>query len=252
MRTVVSIYYYTVILVWSLSYFVLMCVAWLLTVLPDRERIVLHRMSHLWAKSIVWLNPLWKLKVTGRENVRRDGRYVVTVNHQSMIDIPLMYVLPRINFKWVAKREVYRWPLFGAVLWLHGDITVEEGSVKAARGFIAKGRERLRRGTSVVIFPEGTRSRDGEIHNYKEGAFLLAREAGVEILPCVMNGVKDFTKGWRVNPTTFEIAILPPVEAERVAELPVRRLMAEVREASISKLGELRKMQNAKCKIENE
>ncbi len=240
MRTIVSLIYYPTVLAWSLFYFVLMWVVWLLTVLFDRERLVLHKMSYLWAESIVWLNPLWKLKVTGRENVCRGGRYVVTVNHQSMVDIPLMYVLPRINFKWVAKREVYRWPLFGAVLWLHGDITVAEGSVRAARGFIAKGVQRLRRGTSVIIFPEGTRSRNGAIHNYKEGAFMLAKEAGVEILPCVMNGVKEFVKGWRVNPTTFEIAIMPPVAAERVAELPVRQLMAEVREASISKLGELR------------
>ncbi len=227
-------------LVWSLFYFVLMCAAWLLTVPFDRERVVLHRMSRLWAGSIVWFNPLWKLKVTGRENVRPGGSYVITVNHQSMLDIPLMYVLPGINFKWVAKREVYRWPLFGAVLWFHGDIVVEKGSVKATRSFIAKGTERLRRGTSGVIFPGGTRSRDGEIHNYKEGAFLLAKEAEVAILPCVMNGVRDFIKGWRVNRTTFEIAIMPSVPAERVVELPVRELMAEVRETSVAKLAEIR------------
>jgi 1-acyl-sn-glycerol-3-phosphate acyltransferase len=239
-RTIVSIYYYPVTAVWSLFYFVLMCAVWLPTVLFDRERVVLHRMSHLWARSIVWLNPLWKLKVTGRENVIRGGRYVITVNHQSMIDIPLMYVLPDINFKWVAKREVYRWPLFGAVLWLHGDIVVEAGSVKATRSFMSRGTERLRRGTSVVIFPEGTRSRDGEIHNYKEGAFLLAKEAGVAILPCVISGVKNFVKGWRVNPATFEIAIMPPVPAERVAALPARQLIQEVREMSVAGLAALR------------
>jgi 1-acyl-sn-glycerol-3-phosphate acyltransferase len=244
MRTVISILYYPIVLAWSVFYFLLMCAAWLLTVLFDRERVVLHRMSHLWAHSIVWVNPLWRLKVTGRENVSREESYVVTVNHQSMIDIPLMYVLPKINFKWVAKREVYRWPLFGAVLWFHGDIVVEQGSARAARGFMAKGKERLAGGTSVVIFPEGTRSSDGAIHNYKEGAFLLAKEAGVPILPCVVNGARDFIKGWRINRTTFEIAIMPPVAAERVAEVPTRELMAEVREASMAKLEQLRKIDN--------
>lgn len=227
-------------LVWSLAYFFFMIALWLVTVLFDRERIALHKASHVWAKSLVWLNPLWRLKVRGRENVDKKGRYVVTVNHQSMIDIPLMYVLPRINFKWVAKQEVYKWPLFGVVMLLHGDITIEEGSVRKARSFIGKGIERLKRGTSVVIFPEGTRSKDGEVHNFKEGAFLLAKEAGVEILPCVINGVKGFVKGWRVQRATFEISILPPVPAAEVEAETTRDMMKTVRTMTVDELARLR------------
>lgn len=246
MRALVSIFYYPIIVAWSLFYFVLMIVLWLLTVLFDKERIVLHKASHVWAHSIVFLNPLWKLQVTGKENIDKKGRYVITVNHQSMLDIPLMYVLPKINFKWVAKRAVYKWPLFGVVLWLHGDIVVEEGSVRKAMGFVAKGKERLANGTSVVIFPEGTRSKDGEIHNFKEGAFLLAKEAGVEVLPCVIDGVKGFIEGWKVQRTTLKVSILPPVSVEVVEEQSAREVMKSVREMTVAELARLRASEETK------
>ena len=166
---------------------------------------------------------------------------MVTVNHQSMVDIPLMYALPRLNFKWVAKSGVYKWPLFGVVLWLHGDITVDDrGSVRKALGFMTKGLEHLRRGTSIIIFPEGSRSRDGEVHNFKEGAFLLAREAGVAILPCVIDGAKTFVKGWRLQRNTFTVRITPPVPAGEVMQTPVREVLVQVRERTVGTLADLR------------
>ena len=126
LTAIVSILYYLVLLAWSLAYFVFMLLLFALTVAFDRERKALHAASRFWARSIFFLNPLWRLRVEGREHIDPKGAYVVTVNHQSMVDIPLMYVLPKINFKWVAKSGVYKWPLFGVVLWLHGDITVDD------------------------------------------------------------------------------------------------------------------------------
>ena len=126
------------------------------------------------------------------------------------------------------------------MLLLHGDITMEEGTVGKARSFITKGVERLKRGTSVIIVPEGSRSKDGEIKNFKEGAFLLAKEAGVEILPCVINGVKKFIKGWRIQRTTFEISILPPVKATAVQSQGTRETMKQVREVTVEELARLR------------
>ena len=238
---IVSILYYLVLLSWSLAYFVFMLLLFALTVAFDRERKALHAASRFWARSIFFLNPLWRLRVEGREHINPKGAYVVTVNHQSMVDIPLMYVLPKINFKWVAKSGVYKWPLFGVVLWLHGDITVDDrGSVRKTLGFMSKGLEHLHRGTSVIIFPEGSRSRDGEVHNFKEGAFLLAREAGVPILPCVIDGAKTFIKGWRVRCNTFTVRSTPPVPAGKVAETPVREVLAEVRERTVSELAAIR------------
>ena len=238
---VVSILYYIVLTVWSLTYFVFMLVLYAATVPFDKERILLHKASRIWALSIFRLNPLWRLRVEGLQYLDPDRACVITVNHQSMLDIPLMYVLPRINFKWVAKSAVYKWPIFGIVLRLHGDITVDsKGSVRKTMQFIDKGKQHLDNGTSVIIFPEGTRSRDGEIHNFKEGAFMLARHAGVDILPCVIDGCKNFIKGWRVQPAVFVVRITPPVPASAVQDTPVRQLIAEVRERSVNELRNIR------------
>lgn len=238
---VVSILFYIVILAWSLAAFFVMVALYLLTVLFDRERVVLHWVSRLWARSLFWLNPPWEVRVIGRENVDRRKAYVVTVNHQSFLDIPLMYALPYLNFKWVAKTWVYRWPLFGEVMWLHGDITVsEKGSVGKTKKMMDEGRKRLRNGTSIIIFPEGTRSANGEIGNFKEGAFTLAREAGVPVLPCVINGARGFMKGWRFRKALFEVSILPEIPAATVAALAPREVMRMDRELSVAELARLR------------
>lgn len=237
----VSILYYTLIAVWSLAYFVFMLLLFAATAAFDRERVILHRASRFWAMSIFRLNPLWRLRVEGKENVDPERAYVVTVNHQSMLDIPLMYSLPHLNFKWVAKKGVYKWPLFGVVLRLHGDITVDDrGSVRKTLGFMNKGLEHLGRGTSVVIFPEGTRSRDGEIHNFKEGAFLLAKQAGAPVLPCVIDGAKSFIKGWRVQRNIFTVSITQAVPAETVREISTRELLAAVRTRTVDELAAIR------------
>lgn len=238
---VVSILYYILLTVWSLAYFVFMLVLYAVTVSFDKERVLLHKASRIWALSIFRLNPLWRLRIEGAHFIDPRKSYVITVNHQSMLDIPLMYVLPRINFKWVAKSAVYKWPLFGIVLRLHGDITVDgNGSVRKTLQFVDKGRQHLDNGTSVIIFPEGTRSRDGQIHNFKEGAFMLARHAGVGVLPCVIDGCKNFIKGWRLQPTTFVVRITQPVTAAEVQETPVRELIARVRERSVAELQNIR------------
>ena len=237
----ISIFYYILLTVWSLVYFVFMLVLFACTAPFDKERIVLHKASRVWAMSIFRINPLWKLRVEGKQYLRPGDRYVVTVNHQSMLDIPLMYVLPYLNFKWVAKTDVYKWPLFGIVLRLHGDITVDpKGSVRKTMHFIEAGSERLNNGTSVIIFPEGTRSRDGEIHNFKDGAFMLARHAGAGILPCVIDGGKNFIKGWRLQPTTFTVRITPPIPATTVQDIPLRQLIADVRQRSVDELQNIR------------
>lgn len=237
LTALVSILYYIAVLVWSVAYFLFLLVLFVFTAPFDSERRVLHKASKFWAVSVFLMNPLWRLKVTGKENIDPNGRYVVTVNHQSMLDIPLMYSLPYLNFKWVAKKGVYKWPMFGVVLLLHGDIAVDDkGSVRMTKFFMKKGLERLRKGTSIIIFPEGSRSCDGEIHNFKEGAFLLAKEAGVPILPCVIDGAKTFVKGWRVQRNSFQVRITSPVSAEVVEQKTTRELLNIVRERTIAEL----------------
>ena len=106
-----------------------------------------------------------------------------------------------------------------------------------------RGKEWLAKGASVAIFPEGTRSKDGEIHNFKAGAFLLAKDAGAPILPIVLNNTnKMMRKGWLMNwRNHITIKILPPISAEEVAERSVKEVMADVHSSMTEALAEIRK-----------
>ena len=148
----------------------------------------MHELSRILVRIFYAVPPLWKFRVTGREYIDRRKPYVIVVNHQAGLDIPTLYFVP-LNFRWVSKREVFKVPFFGQFLLLHGDICINRGHATAAmEKVIRDGKLWLSRGASVAIFPEGTRSHDGEIYRFKAGAFTLAREAGVEILPVVLDG----------------------------------------------------------------
>ena len=229
---ILSVLFYIVFLAFTLVYFVILCVAFVLTVPFDRNRIVLHQLSRFWALCYFRAVPTWKLKIEGRENVDRNQTYVVVVNHRSMIDIILMYVLPIRNFKWVSKKEVYKWPLFGWVLWMHGDVTIERGSTSSVRQMISGGCKWLGRGVSMIVFPEGSRSKTDHISKFREGAFALAKQAGVPVLPVVTLGTGSvFKKGWRLNfRNIYRVKILPPVSAEEVAGADTKELTQRMHE----------------------
>ncbi len=161
----------------------------------DRKRRVVHALSKLLTDIIFGLPPHWHRRVVGAENVDRSKAYVIVLNHNSMVDIACFYCVPLV-FKWVSKREVYKIPFIGRFLLAHGDIIIDRGSASEAMGKVTeRGRMWLSRGASVCIFPEGTRSKDGEIHRFKAGAFLLAKKAGVPILPVVLDGTTGLMRG---------------------------------------------------------
>lgn len=225
-----SIFYYFAITVFTLIYFLPVVLIFVVTRPFDKERSVLHHASRFWSKIIFGINPWWRMKIEGLENIKQGESYVVVTNHQAMLDIPIMYCLP-FNFKWVSKKQVAKMPVFGLVLRMHGDIMIERGTTGSAKKMIEQGRERLERGTSVIIFPEGTRSKDGSVGRFKEGAFLLAKTAKVAVLPCVIDGTGSLNKGWRLAaPHTFSVRILPPVSKETVEQLDVKELTTKVRE----------------------
>ena len=235
-----SVLYYFVLILFTAIYFVLFSILFFLTVLFDRERVLLHRASAVWALTIFRLCPAWKIRVEGKEKIDRNEPWVVVTNHQSMLDIPLMYVLP-LKFKWVSKKEVRRMPIFGWVLRMHGDIPVERGSRRSAKEMMERTTERLGRGTSIIVFPEGTRTRTGAIGRFKDGAFYAAKRAGTGILPVVLDGTWNLSKGWRLDmPHTFRVRVLDPVPAAYAAAHEARTLASETEAAMKKALEELR------------
>ena len=234
-----SLLYYVLATLICFVLYLLSWIAFFVTLPFDKRRVVVHFLSKLITDTVLGI---FGRHVVGAENIDRKQAYVIVINHVSMMDIMSIYPLPLV-FKWVSKREVYKIPMVGRLLYMHGDIVINRASTKEAMQLVhTRGMEWLKKGASVSIFPEGTRSKDGEIHNFKAGAFILAKDAEVPILPVVVEGTDNMTRGrffmnWKSRIT---IKVLPPVSKQEVVERPIKEVMTEVRESMVEALAELR------------
>ncbi len=236
-----SILYYIFTVIHTTVWCIISVIVLALTYPFDKSRRWVHEISRYMTWVFFGLPPRVRRTIDGLENIDRSKPYVIVLNHTSGVDIIAAYKIP-LNFRWVSKREVFRLPFFGPMLLVHGDIPIERGNAAAAMAkVIHEGKIWLGRGASVAIFPEGTRSKDGEIHRFKAGAFSLAKEAGVEILPVVMTGTAAMFRGWRMNWTNrIRIRVLPAVSVEEAAEMDVKGLAQEVQGRMAAALAELR------------
>ena len=243
-----SILYYITATLLSAGLYFLSWIAFFICYPFDKRRVVVHRISK-WITDVTFgLPPHMGRDVIGAENIDPNQPYVMVLNHCSMMDIMSPYVLPLV-FKWVSKREVYKIPMVGRLLFMHGDIVINRSNPKEAMQFVhTKGLMWLKKGASVAIFPEGTRSKDGEIHNFKAGAFILAKDAGVPILPIVLDGTTTMLrKGpWMNWHNRVTIKVLKPIPAEEVQERSIKEVMADVHTQMIETLAELRKNKRVK------
>lgn len=237
-----SALYYLFLVLLCTVFMILSAVALVVCAPFDRGRRTVHELSRVLVRIFFAVPPRWRQRIEGLEHVDRSRPYVIVLNHNTVVDIPALYYLP-LNFRWVSKREVFRVPFFGQFLVLHGDICIDRGRASEAMAqLLREGGEWLGRGASVAIFPEGTRSKDGEIRRFKAGAFLLAKELGVPILPVVLEGTRTlmrpnllFNWGNRIR-----IRVLPPVTAEEVAASEVHELMERTHAAMCDALRRMR------------
>lgn len=185
------------------------------------------------------LNPMWRFRCTGFMPTDPRRPYVVVSNHESFVDILLISHLPW-EMKWLTKAEMFRIPFLGWMQRLAGDIPVKRGFGPSAIEAIAKCREMLARRVSVMIFPEGTRSATQDLLPFKDGAFRLAVDAGVPILPLAVHGTGTALRkhDWRFGRCAAVVQVLEPVETAGLtpADVPelkdrVRRRIAEARAA---------------------
>lgn len=153
----------------------------------DRDlRLRTGRWFRLLGRLLSKVNP-WQIRISGCENVKENQVYIIVSNHQSLADIPLVSHL-RLDTKWLAKVELFRVPLVGWMLRMAGDIPVDRSAPRDGAKAMLRCAKYLRRRCSVVFFPEGGRSPDGEVQPFNEGAFQLAIRERVPILPLVVEG----------------------------------------------------------------
>jgi len=160
---------------------------WLIVLPFDRERVVIHRIL-IWQSIISkFLIPVKSFRAEGKEKGLKDTTYIVISNHQSIIDILYMNSLGY-RYKWISKIENSRIPFLGWYLRMANYILIDRGNEESKIAMIERSLKCLKNNTSIMIFPEGTRSRNGEIGFFKRGAFQLAIEAGIPLLPVVIDG----------------------------------------------------------------
>jgi 1-acyl-sn-glycerol-3-phosphate acyltransferase len=208
----------------------------------DRRRKLLHKYTSAWAFHYVKLMPMWKTAFTGREQIKDDQTYVLVANHQSLGDILVLFGLFK-HFKWVSKAEIFKVPFVGWNMRMNDYVPLVRGDAASIEKMLDECRRHLRSGSSVMLFPEGTRSTDGQIKPFKRGAFALAKELGLPIVPIVVDGTHDALPKHglvfrQADVLSMRIRVLEPIAAD--AADSVQALSDLVREKMVRELSDMR------------
>jgi 1-acyl-sn-glycerol-3-phosphate acyltransferase len=190
-----------------------------------------------WARILARLIPM-RVRVEGREHVDPRQSYILVSNHQSQCDILVLYGWLGIDFKWVMKQELRRVLGIGVACERLGHIFIDRFDHASALATLESAKTKIVDGTSVIFFPEGTRSRDGKLRPFKKGAFRMAVDLGLPILPLTVTGTRDvLPTGTRdLMPGSVRLIIHPPVAVDGLGGNHCARLSAEVREIIASGL----------------
>lgn len=205
---------------WTWTAIIALIVVWLPLLAIRRlfDRDPAHYATGYWFRRLgammTHVNPMWRVEILG-ETIRDPRKpYVVVSNHQSHADIPIISRLPW-EMKWVAKAELFKIPVAGWMMRLAGDIPVDRGNKRSRANVLIKAREYLQQKCSVMFFPEGTRSRDGRMLPFTDGAFRIAIKEQVPILPLVIEGTQNALpkNTWKFGkPSTIRLKVLNPIE----------------------------------------
>jgi len=242
MDIVKSILLWIIGILFIIIFFPINCVVWIFSLPFDRNRASIHMILMWQSYLLVKMIPIWKIKIEGREKAVKGVTYVIISNHQSVLDTLIINCL-RYRFKWVSKIENMKIPVLGLYLRMADYITVNRGNEESKVEMLEKSLNCLKNGTSVMIFPEGTRSKDMEVALFKRGAFQLAIEAGVPVLPVMLEGTGGILpKHGLIFGSGFNITlrVLDPVYPDAFPTKNVDELSEVFRTKIASELKELR------------
>ncbi len=234
-RALLSLLFWIYFATTCVFFFLGALVIWLVTLPFDRHGRLLHLYSCFWAASYFYINPLWSFRMApGSRAPERNRAYVIVSNHQSLGDILALFAT-YLPYKWVSKASVFRVPFLGWNMRLNRYVPITRGNQSSIEKMSAACKDWLSRGVSVALFPEGTRSEDCTVKPFKVGAFRIAREAGVPILPVVLNGTADSLPkhGFVIQRSTHaRVCVLAPHDVspyptDEAAAEAVRMIIAE-------------------------
>ncbi len=240
-RTILSAWAWLVFGIIIIIWVPLVFVVWVVTAPFDKGR---YWPGYLFRRLTVvhqWLNPLWRFRTSGVKINDPRRPYVVVSNHESFVDILLISHLPW-EMKWLSKEDFFKYPLVGWLMRMAGDIRLVRGNKESIVLAMNGCRDRLDKKVSVMLFPEGTRSLDGTLGEFKDGAFRLAIEQGCPILPLAVSGTREaLQKGdWRMNVTNAEVRVLEPIETTGLTKDDIEALRYRTRQAIVDELAKMK------------
>lgn len=212
----------------------LITTVFLVTFLFDPYRKIPNKVLSYMARAMMHASPGWKKEIKGIQNYTAGEPTVFVANHQSFLDMALIFTLPW-QMKWVTKRSLMMIPVMGWLAWFTGHLAIDRKKSREAIKKLDNLIPPLKDNIPVMIFPEGTRSKDGELKSFKNGAFLLALENGFKIQPVVIDGgfraLKSGGKTFAAN-VNFKLSVLETVDTSAFSDLKtlkehVRRLMGK-------------------------
>ncbi len=220
--------------------FAVACVIRIVTWPFDRRLIILNLFSSFWASLYLWCMPLWSVRISGRDKMDMKKSYVVVSNHQSQLDILVAYRL-FFPFRWVSKAEVFKLPFIGWNMVLNGYVKLKRGDKQSVKQMMEQCENLLERNISIIIFPEGTRSKTGIVKPFKPGAFILAKKMKKPILPLVINNTKDALPKHSLvikGRQRMEIKVLDEIPFSQFSHLEVEQIAQMVRKVISSHVRE--------------
>lgn len=194
----------------------------------------IHKIASLWAK-IMLLICNTKVEIIGIENIRRGKPQILMANHQSDFDILIVLAHIPGQFRWLVKKELFQIPVFGAAMKSAGYIEIDRNDREKAMQSLDEAALRIREGKSIMAFPEGTRSRFGEIKTFKQGTFYLAIKSGVPIVPISIIGSGEIMpkRSLEINPGKIKLVIGKSIDVKNTTLENRQELITTVRNAII-------------------
>jgi 1-acyl-sn-glycerol-3-phosphate acyltransferase len=220
------------ILVWTVVVTFIFAVIALAVSFFFRSCNAVHLVARAWSRSILTVSGV-RVSVNGIERIDARQPYIFMSNHQSNFDIPVLLGHLPLQFRWLAKAELFRIPVFGQAMRRAGYISIDRGDRAAAFESLHRAAEKIREGVSVLIFPEGTRSINGSLRTFKKGGFILAIQAGVPIVPVIVRGTYDIMPKFHIliHPRNVTVEVGEPINVGGFNYASRETLIKTVREA---------------------
>jgi len=192
---------------------------------------ICHKLARAWAWSILAASRI-KVTVKGLSNIDSLGSCIYMPNHQSNFDIPVLLAHLKVQFRWLAKIELFKIPIFGYAMKRAGYISIDRSNRKSAFKSLKRAARIIREGVSVIIFPEGTRNLENNIALFKKGGFVLAVDSGVPIVPVIIHGTREIMPKKKLFIQTRDVIleIKKPIETKDYTRKTKEDLMEKVRQ----------------------